>query len=121
MKDRGRSSSDRVASSATDTDNAPTLRFTAELWRYPGDAAWHFVTLPMLVADEVRSQSDGLRRGFGSVRVAVRIGASTWKTSVFPDSKSGSYVLPVKKPVRINEEIEDGDSLDIELTVIEEA
>jgi hypothetical protein len=73
-----------------------TFSFEATVWEHDGDAAWHFVSLPEDVADEIAERSAGRTRGFGSVRVEVTIGASTWRTSLFPDGRRGTYVLPVK-------------------------
>ena len=92
-------------------------RFDAELWLWEGDAAWHFVTLPADLSDDLRAR-DGARRGFGAVRVEVTVGASTWRTSVFPDSKRGAYLLPVKKEVRAREGLEVGDVVQVALDVI---
>ncbi len=94
-------------------------RFRAELWLYPGDAAWHFVTLPFDEADEIDEITRGSQRGFGSVRVRVTIGSSTWHTSLFPDSKARSYVLPVKKPVRTAEGIVAGDQVDVPIELVD--
>ena len=93
--------------------------FSAELWRHEGDAAWWFVTVPGAVSDEIRAQTDSGRPGFGSVRVQVTVGATTWTTSVFPDSKRGGYLLPVKKDVRSREGLEVGDVVTVELVVRE--
>lgn len=90
--------------------------FTAELWEHDGDAAWCFVTLPLDVAEEVRLVS-GPPRGFGSVRVEVTVGSTTWRTSVFPDKRSGSFFLPVKKDVRRAESLEVGESVAVRLAV----
>ena len=60
------------------------------------------------------------RRGFGSVPVVVRCGTSEWRTSVFPDSRSGSYVLPVKKAVRAKQGLEIGEPADFEIDVVPE-
>ena len=92
--------------------------FTAELWLWPGDAGWHFVTVPAELSDDIANQQTGPRRGFGSVRVEVTIGTSTWSTSVFPDSGLGAYVLPVKKPVRTKEGLVDGATVDVGLVVL---
>jgi hypothetical protein len=93
-----------------------TFEFSAELWRYTGKAAWYFVTLPHEVADDVDEITSDTRRGFGSVRVEVTIGSSTWNTSIFPDTKSASFVLPVKKAVRMAEDLDDGALVDVRLT-----
>lgn len=92
-----------------------TYRFTAALWRHAGDSAWHFVTLPTHVADEIDDLTAATRRGFGSVRVTVTIGSTTWDTSIFPDTTSESFVLPVRKQVRTAENVSDGDTVGVTL------
>jgi hypothetical protein len=93
-------------------------QFTAELWAYgeePG--SWHFVTLPLEVAHEIRDEA-GPRGGFGSIRVSVTVGDTTWQTSLFPEAKGGSMVLPMKKPVRLAEGIEAGDTCALTLEIV---
>ncbi|MEZ5251296.1 MAG: DUF1905 domain-containing protein [Ilumatobacteraceae bacterium] len=51
----------------------------------------------------------------------MTIGSSTWNTSLFPDSKSASYVLPVKKPVRTAEQIRAGDQVDVSIELVDVA
>ena len=93
--------------------------FSAELWRYDGDAGWFFVSLPTELSDVIRQEHPPLiTSGFGSVRVSVRIGSSQWATSVFPDRARGTYLLPVKKSVRLTEGLDAGDRVLVELTVL---
>ena len=94
------------------------FEFTAELWVAPADDAWRFVTVPADVADDIEMLS-GPRRGFGSVRVEATVGRTTWRTSVFPDSRLGSYILPVKKAVRDAEGLGDGDSVRVILRLVD--
>ena len=94
--------------------------FTAELWLWEGDAAWTFISLPHDAADDIADLHDGRARGFGSVRVEVTIGASTWRTSIFPDSKRRTYVLPVKKAIRRAEDIAAGDRTTVHLRTLVE-
>ncbi|HEX9087807.1 MAG TPA: DUF1905 domain-containing protein [Arthrobacter sp.] len=96
---------------------APTYAFTARLWLYPGEAGWHFLTVPEEVAAEIRAETVTLRRGFGSVRITARIAGHSWSTSLFPDSNSGSYLLPVKKAVRTAAGIGTGDQVTVQLEV----
>jgi hypothetical protein len=91
--------------------------FTADMWRWPGDAAWHFVSLPHDVADDLEDQA-GERRGFGSIRVEVQVGEMRWRTSVFPDSKRGTFVLPIKRAVREREGLAEGDRVRIRLHAV---
>jgi hypothetical protein len=90
---------------------ASQFRFDAEAWLSPGDAGWHFVTLPTDLADEIRARSEG--RPFGSVPVTVTVGATSWETSLFADTKSASYLLPLKADARRRERIVAGDRVTV--------
>jgi hypothetical protein len=92
-------------------------RVTAELWRHPGEAGWHFITLPADVADDVRARTAGAARPFGSLPVRATIGRTTWSTSLFADTRTASYLLPVKAQVRRRERVEDGDAVLVELAL----
>ncbi len=92
--------------------------FDGELWCYPGETPWYFVTLPADASEIIREETAEFRRGFGSVRVIVTIGESVWNTSVFPEAKSKRYVLPIKKPVRRAEQIDEGDVVTVSLRVL---
>ncbi len=94
-------------------------RFEAVLWEHDGDAAWHFVTLPGELSDEIEDRTSHRRAGFGSVRVRVTTGSTTWATSLFPDTKREAYVLPVKKDVRTRESLTAGDTVSVELDLID--
>jgi hypothetical protein len=91
--------------------------FTAKIWLWQGDSPWHFVSLPTEVADEIADLVVGKSRGFGSVRVDVTSGDVNWSTSIFPDRKSGTYILPLKKEVRRLIGCEAGDSVDLTIRV----
>jgi hypothetical protein len=57
--------------------------------------------------------------GFGSVRVEALIGATRWTTSLFPDARRGTYLLPVKKAVRKVEGLVDGSTARVHLVVLQ--
>jgi hypothetical protein len=93
-------------------------RFDAELWLWDArkSDSWTFLRLPVGASEEIREYSAGaVRAGFGSVRVAVTIGGTSWTTSIFPDSAAGVYVLPIKKAVRTAEKVEHGDVVHVTL------
>ncbi|MFC7276276.1 DUF1905 domain-containing protein [Paractinoplanes rhizophilus] len=96
------------------------VEFEAELWLWEArrDDSWTFVSLPIDASDEIRELTGGQRRGFGSVRVEVTVGLTTWRTSIFPDSKSGAYVLPVKRAVRKAQSIEPGDVVKLAVELV---
>ncbi|HET6166888.1 MAG TPA: DUF1905 domain-containing protein [Marmoricola sp.] len=95
--------------------------FTADLWQWEAQttSSWFFVTLPDGVAADLRMEA-GPPRGFGSVRVEATVGASTWRTSVFPESGGTSFVLPVKKAVRVAAGIDEGDAVEVSLRLVED-
>lgn len=90
--------------------------FEATVWRWREDGTWHFLTLPEDVTDDIDDRTPQ-KAGFGSVRVEVTIGSSTWSTSVFPSKELGSFILPVKKAVRVAEGCEEGVRVRVRLAV----
>jgi hypothetical protein len=93
------------------------LSFTARVFTTPGDGAWHMVTLPEGLSDEIEARYAGPRRGFGAVRVKARIGTTTWGTSIFPSKARGAYVMGIKRAVREAEHIDDGAHVAVSLEI----
>jgi uncharacterized protein DUF1905 len=94
--------------------------FDAELWVWdarPGEN-WTFVSLPADVSEEIRELTGDQRRGFGSVRVQARIGASVWRTSIFPGA-SGAYALPVKRAIRTAQGLNIGDRATVSVELVD--
>lgn len=96
---------------------AATYSFTAELWAHDGPAAWYFVSLPGDLADDLTAATVG--SPFGSRRVEATIGGTRWSTSVFPDSKRSTFVLPVKQSVRRAEDLDDGALVEVTLRLLD--
>lgn len=98
-----------------------TVEFTAKCWLYSGKGTWHFVTLPTDCAVEIsyfsKALNGGKRTGWGSVKVTAQIGNTVWQTSLFPDSKSKSYVLPIKAAVRSAESIASGKPVKVRVSI----
>lgn len=90
--------------------------FDAEVWLAEA-GSWAFVTVPGEVDDDIRLLA-GPRSGFGSVRVEVVLGATTWRTSVFPDKTRG-FVLPLNRQVRRTEEVDVGDRVRLRLRLVQ--
>lgn len=53
--------------------------------------------------------------GWGAIPVRVRIGETSWTTSLFP--RNGRYVVPLKDAVRKAEDLALGDTVDVELII----
>ncbi|MDF2379620.1 MAG: DUF1905 domain-containing protein [Candidatus Gracilibacteria bacterium] len=94
----------------------PTFIFTEQMLIWKAEkAAWRFITLPLDLSKEIKGFVEP-RVGFGSVYVHATIGKTTWKTSIFP-SKEGTYSLPIKAEVRKKEQLQDGDTVKVEITL----
>jgi hypothetical protein len=80
-------------------DDLP-LDFIAPLWVWEARREFMtLVTVPVELGGMLRELGEAGRRGFGSVPVRVRVGTTTWRTSVFPQ-RDGTWVLPIKRAVR---------------------
>ncbi len=89
----------------------------AKVWVYTGMGAWRFLTLPKKQGQDIKKQSGACARGWGSLPVSVTIGKTVWNTSIFPDKKSGSYLLPLKAKVRKAEKIVDDSTISFSITL----
>lgn len=49
------------------------FEFEALLWRYDGEAAWFFVSVPADLTTEIKKSFGGIKRGWGSIPVIVSI------------------------------------------------
>jgi len=83
----------------------PDFSIRAKVWRYPGKAAWYFISIPKHKTQEIKKTFGSMARGWGSLPVAVTVGSTTWHTSIFPDSKTDTYLLPVKAEIRKKEQL----------------
>jgi hypothetical protein len=92
------------------------FEFCAALFKYHGPQAWYFVAIPQDIYQEITKLPKSTV-AFGSIPVRVCIGKSPWKTSLFPDKKSGTYLLPIKASIREKERLEDGDVVNLRLWV----
>ncbi|WP_243077290.1 DUF1905 domain-containing protein [Microbacterium sp. SS28] len=96
------------------------VEFDGEVFTWDARRAdtWFFTALPVDLSEQIR-EIPRPSRGFGSVRVLARIGSSEWRTSIFPDSSAGAYVLPLKKAVRDAESLVDGGPVSVRLEVLD--
>lgn len=78
-----------------------------------------FVALPTPHADKIADEIPK-RPGFGSVRVSVTLGSSKWMTSLFPSNDLETYVLPVKRSVRLKENVATGDHAEFTVRIAPE-
>ncbi len=97
-----------------------TYTFTAEVWEWTARTSWFFVNLPEDSADDIEERFRRRAGGFGSIRVDVTIGSTNWQTSIFPSTENSTYVLPLKKAVRVAEGLHPGAPATVELRVVDD-
>jgi len=81
------------------------------LWSADSKTSRHFLPVDKSVAAKIKANFGRYAVGFGSLPVRARVGDSEWLTSIFPDSKTNTYVLPVKKKIRKDQSIKAGDNV----------
>lgn len=92
--------------------------FTGSIWKHDGDAAWWFITLPHEDSADIQQWAADKKSAWGSIKVTATIGTTSWQTSLFPDSKVGGYLLPVKAAVRKKEQLEaNRDAIEVHLQI----
>ena len=89
--------------------------FEGEVWHWRGPSPYHFVTVPPEEAEAIRELAGSVTYGWGMIPVLVRLGASRWRTSLFP--KDGSYLLPLRNSVRAAEGVEVGGTVAVALDI----
>lgn len=99
-----------------------TICATLPLQRWQGEkAVYHLVIFTGEQAEALAGHAlmhrleYGRKRGFGSVKVAARIGRTSWKSSVFPQSRQSEWVLLVSKKVMRAEDLAPGDEVNVEI------
>ena len=95
-----------------------TYQFEAPLWEWAARTdRWTFVSLPTEIANEVLERGAPHTRGFGSLRVDVVVGRTRWRTSIFPGDET--FALPVKRAVRDAEGLATGDTVHVQITLVD--
>lgn len=94
--------------------------FKNKIFKYPGMASWFFVPVPKDTSAKIKDLQKVKKipkRGWGSVPVSASIKKTSWETSIFPDKKSGCFLLPIKREVRLKEDVWDGDMVEVCLRI----
>ncbi len=89
---------------------------TVRLW--PANQKFFLLGLPQTLSADIFEISDGLTNGWGSLKVEARIGATVWRTSIFPDSKLGIFELPLKLEVRKQNKLDVGSVTKCEIELL---
>ena len=91
------------------------FEFDGEIIYWRGPAPWFFVPIPDSESAAIKAISNEVTYGWGVIPVQVRIGNTTFKTSLFP--KDDLYLVPVKAAVRKAEQLDKGDMVTVQLEI----
>lgn len=89
-------------------------------WATANGVTWHFLRFTGEVAEAIsalalmRRLETGQKRGWGALKCEARIGATRWHTMVVPGDND-SWLLPVKRAVRLAEGLVDGTETEVEV------
>ena len=95
------------------------FNFRSKVWLWKSESApgsWHFVTLPKKDSAVISDLFHVNKRGFGSIKVKVDVGSTSWSTSIFP-GENKCYILPLKAQVRKAENIKVGTILKYTISI----
>lgn len=92
--------------------------FQSKIWVFGGEGSWYFANLPTDISQEIKQITQESKNAFGTVKVLANINKSSWRTSLFPDSKSKCYVIPIKKPIRLAESLKNNQTVKITIKLI---
>jgi len=91
------------------------VEFSGAIWYWRGPAPHHFVTVPAELCRELKAIAGAVTYGWGMIPAQVRIGATTWTTSLFP--KDGGYIVPIRASVQRAEGLTVGAIVTVRLVV----
>ncbi|MBM3177212.1 MAG: DUF1905 domain-containing protein [Bacteroidetes bacterium] len=87
--------------------------FRSKVWQHPAPGGWHFISLPESVTKEIRKQFKSQEQGWGRLKITAQTGKSKWATAIWFDTRRRTYLLPLKKEIRVRERIYVGGVIDV--------
>lgn len=97
-----------------------TVRGPVWLWQgadgAPAKGSWYFLTIDGETAQAIRAAATNAA-AWGSIYVEATIGATVWRTSLFPSKQAGGWLLPLKAAVRKAETIREGSQIEAVLAL----
>ena len=92
------------------------IEFRAKIWFWRGPSPFYFVTVPEKQSQDLKAIVALVTYGWVMIPATVQIGKTQWKTSLF--HKNGNYLVPLKASVRKAEDLDEGDTVTVQLEVL---
>ncbi len=80
--------------------------FLTKMWKDITSGSWFFVSLPKATSKEKRANLKWQEEGWGSMKAFAQINDIQWKTAIWYEPKSETYLLPIKADIRKKSKLE---------------
>jgi hypothetical protein len=87
------------------------------VWKDNSASGWTFASLPIDMSKEIRALFRLQEDGWGRMKIIAQIGSFYWDTSIWFDTKSNRYLLPLNLKVRKHVGLSHSDNIQITLHV----
>lgn len=91
--------------------------FKAKVWKYEGPNGWYFASVPHNLSKEIRKVHSDSEEGWGRLKAEIIINQTSWRTSIWFDTKLDCFLVPIKADIRKKEGIADGSTVEIHLLI----
>jgi hypothetical protein len=85
----------------------PEFVVEAEVELFPQEGGWHYVPVPRHISADLEIFAER-----GLIPITVRLGGTSWDTSLLPKG-DGSHFVALKAPVRRAEQVDVGDRVTV--------
>ena len=94
-----------------------TYQFKAIIWKHSDVGGWYFVSLPIELSQEIRTNLGWQEEGWGRMKAIATIRDTQWETAIWFDKKHNTYLLPIKSAIRKSESLDINDSVDLTIEI----
>lgn len=99
-----------------DSAAARSFKVRTKVWRHKS-GSWYLANVPPRPSAQIKAQFGSTAKGWGSIRVHLKIGKTEWDTSLFPDRTSKTYVFAIKAAVRKAEGLSHGTAITVHVRI----
>ncbi len=92
-------------------------KFSANLWKDTSSGGWVFVSLPKNISKEIRDNLKWQEEGWGRMKASASIKNVEWDTAIWFDTKTDTYLLPVKAVIRKKAHLELNDLINVSISI----
>ncbi len=87
------------------------------VWKDDSASGWTFTSLPIDMSKEIRALFRLQEDGWGRMKIIAQIENFYWETSIWFDTKSNRYLLPLNLKVRRFFDLSHSDNVEINIYI----